>query len=498
LAIDQGTSSSRAIAFDSAWRIVASSARPLVVRHPRPGWAEQDPEAILQSVVESVADVVAAVGGASRVSAVGLANQGETVIAWDAVDGHALAPAVLWQCLRSQGIVERMRDAGLGPKIAERTGLPLDAYFSAGKLRWLLDEVPAVRDAAAAGRLRLGTVDAWLTDRLAGQSLTDASTASRTQLMDLRTLAWDPELVDWFGLPGETLPAIRPSIGELGELEHPAWTGSLPLRSMLCDQQAALAGNGCFAVGQIKATYGTGVFVLANVGSTPPRRPDALLATVAWADEARAATYALDGGVFSAGSLLDWLRDVRLIDDGPETDRLATGLDDSGGVRLLPALGGLGAPWWDADARAVIAGLSAASTRAHVARAALDGIAHRVCDVVEAMLPVLPQAATAIRVDGGLSANTFLVQRQADLLGIPLDVADLDESTALGVASMASAGAGLRSLAEVAAVAGPAHRIEPRLGGDERRAERAAWRDFVRAASALAERRPVDRPGRPG
>jgi glycerol kinase len=488
LAIDQGTSSTRAIAFDSDWRVVASASRRLTVDHPRPGWAEQDPDAILSTVVDAVAEVVAAIGGPDGIEAVGLTNQGETVVAWDADDGHALAPAVLWQCLRSRDIVESMRVAGLGPEIADRTGLPLDPYFSAGKMRWLLDEVPAVRNAAESGRLRFGTVDAWLTARLGGHSVTDVSTASRTQLLNLRMLAWDPELIGWFGLPAEALPDVRPSIGDLGELRHPAWGGSLPLRAMLCDQQGALAGNACFAAGDIKATYGTGVFVLANAGTAPPPRPEGLLTTVAWSAAPGEATYAFDGGVFSAGSLLDWLEQLRVIDDGPETDRLAAEAGDAGGVRLLPALGGLGAPWWDADARAVISGLTAASTRAHVARAALDAIAQRVCDVVEAMIPSLPRPPASIRVDGGLSANQYLVQRQSDLLGLPLEVAQLDEATAFGVASMAAVGAGRTSLAGLAGARRGGRRVEPNLAAGARRRERAEWRTFVDAARSLAER----------
>ncbi|MBA2299873.1 MAG: glycerol kinase [Chloroflexi bacterium] len=491
LAIDQGTSSTRAIVFDPTWSVAAAASRPLAVHHPRPGWAEQDADAILDSVVEVVGEVVGRVGGAGRIAAVGIANQGETVVAWDGATGRALAPAILWFCGRSQPIVERMRNEGLEPAIAQRTGLPLDPYFSASKMRWLLDEVPAVRAAASSGTLRLGTVDAWLTWKLGDGARTDTSTASRTQLLDLASRAWDPALLDWFGVPVETLPEVGPSAGELTELRNAAWSGSLPVRAMLCDQQAALAGHGCDEPGAVKATYGTGVFVLANAGTTPPRRPSGLLATIAWTTAEGGTVYALDGGVFSAGSLLDWLRTgLRVIDDADGTAALATSVTDAGGVRLLPALHGLGAPWWDPDARAVLSGLSGATTPAHIARAALDGIAHRVADVVEAMLPALPRPPDAIRVDGGLSSNPYLMQRQADLLGMPVDIAEETESTALGVAVMAAEAAGLGPSTDHARSKRRWTRVAPSTAASaaDRADERTAWREFVVAAAALERR----------
>jgi glycerol kinase len=485
LAIDQGTSSTRTLALDADLRVVASAERRLAVSHPQPGWAEQDPLEILASVVDTVADILRTIGGRERVVAVGLDNQGETVVAWDARDGRPLAPAILWQCRRSEPIVRRLAEDGRGPVITERTGLPLDPYFSAGKLRWLLDEVPEVAVAARAGTLRFGTVDAWLTARLGDDARTDPSTASRTQLFSLEGLAWDAQLAGWFGVPLESLPAVVPSIGRLGEIGHPAWAGSLPLRAMLCDQQAALAGHGCVEPGRLKATYGTGAFILANAGPSVARRPAGLLTTVAWATEPGRATYAFDGGVFSAGSLLDWLAEMRLVDDGPDADGLAATVPDTAGVAILPALGGLGAPWWDGAARGAITGISAAATRAHVARAALDAIAHRVADIVEAMTPALPSPPTRLRVDGGLSRSAVLVQRQADLLGFPVEVADNDESTALGVAAMAAVGAGLRSLESLGSIAERGRQIAPSIPSGRRLEERRRWRRYVEAVSAV-------------
>lgn len=488
MAVDQGTSSTRAIVYDRTWSEVASASRSLTTRHPRPGSAEQDPEAILGSVVDVVGEVLAAVGGPRRIAALGIDNQGETVVAWDRSSGAALGPAILWSCRRSQPIVDRVAAAGHGPAIRALTGLPLDAYFSASKMRWLLEEHPDVVRAAAAGRLAIGTVDAWLTARLGPRPQTDPSTASRTQLFGLASLAWSPALAGWWDVPLDALPAVVPSVGDLGAVGHPAWGGSLPLRAMLCDQQAALFGQGGSRPGRIKATLGTGVFVLANAGSAVPVAPEGILVTVAWTDAEGNPTYAFDGGVFSAGALLGFLHDgLGVIDDPMELDRLAAEVDDAAGVRILPALAGVGAPWWEPDARVVIAGLSPVAGRANVARAAIDAIAHRTADVVEAMDARLADPSAPLRVDGGLTASRLVVERLTDILGRPVEVAAASESTALGVGLMAAMGAGRLSEPEAAEVAGTARRVEPRLAERERLALRTAWRTFVRRAVELAK-----------
>jgi glycerol kinase len=486
LAIDQGTTSTRAIAFDRQLRPLTAASRPLTVRHPRPGWVEQDAEEILESVVATVAEVLDACGGPGAVIAAGLANQGETVVAWDAGSGRALAPAIVWQCKRSEPVVARLRDAGLEPDIRARTGLPLDPYFSAGKLAWLLAEDRAVRAAHDAGRLRLGTVDAWLTARLTGEPLTDVSTASRTQLLNLSSLAWDPWLLDAFEIPPWSLPRVVPSSGELGIMSHPRWRGEMPLRAMVCDQQASLAGHACFDPGALKATYGTGAFVLANAGARPPRSDASILATVAWSLPDGSVTYALDGGVFSAGTLIDWLRDgLKVFASAEEMEAKAWSVPDDGGVQVLPALAGLGAPWWRPDARGVVAGLTPASSPAHLARAALDGIAQRVCDVVEAMTPHLPHAPEKLRVDGGLTRNRYLLQRQSDLLGLPLEVASVSETTALGAAALAGLAAEAMTPATLGAAASVASRVAPQLDAAARQTARSRWHRFVQAAAAL-------------
>jgi glycerol kinase len=468
----------------------------------------------------AVERVLAEVGGPEHIIAAGLDNQGETVVAWSADDGRALGPAIVWQCRRSLPIVQRLRAAGLEDPIRARSGLPLDPYYSASKLTWWLEHDQGVRAAAGRGTLRWGTVDAWLTSRLGGgDPRTDTSTASRTQLLGLGSLAWDPELLSWFGIAEETLPRIVATVGDLGRLAHPSWGGSIPLRAMACDQQAAMAGHGAFAPGGMKATYGTGVFVLANAGTRREAVPDvetsiawtlpAAVAvgcgddtgeggettldggdmTVAGVDmtvEAGGTTIVLQGGVFTAGAFVDWLRDdLHLIDDAASTEALALSVPDTAGVRVLPALVGLGAPFWRPEARAVVAGLTAAATPAHVVRAALDGIAQCVTAVVDAMIPALAAPPQRLRVDGGLTANAYLMQRQADLLGLPVDVASVEESTALGIAGLAGLGAGVLDLAAIAAANPVGRTFSPRLSVADRLSERTAWRRFAEAASAL-------------
>ena len=488
LGIDQGTTSTRAIAFDQRLKPLAAASRQLTIRHPQPGWVEQDAEEILESVVGTIAEVIDVCGGPEAVVAVGLANQGETVVAWDAESGRALAPAIVWQCKRSKPVVERIRAADLERDICSRTGLPLDPYFSAGKLTWLLAENEAVRAARDTRRLRFGTVDAWLTQHLAGVSRSDHSTASRTQLFNLQSLQWDPWLLEVFGIPEWTLPEIVPSVEDLGVLRHARWKGELPLRAMVCDQQAALAGHACFAPGALKATYGTGVFVLANAGDRAPHMDGSILATVAWSLPNGSVTYALDGGVFSAGTLVNWLRDgLGIVASAEEMEAQARSVPDDGGVLTLPALAGLGAPWWRPEVRGVIAGLTPATTSGHLARSALDGIAHRVCDVVEAMAKHLPCVPQVLRVDGGLTANGYLLQRQADLLGIPLAVASVAETTAQGAAALAGMGAGVIGTETIALAAEITSRVEPQLESEARELARSRWLRFLQAAAAMEE-----------
>jgi glycerol kinase len=485
LGIDEGTTAVKVALFDSDLRPVAAARRAVAVTHPRPGWVEQDPELILQAVVDAVAEVLEQATGRA-VLAAGLDHQGESVLAWDASSGRPLTPVVVWQDKRHEALLAEIDD-----RVRDRSGLPLDPYFSAGKLTWLLEHDTAVRGAREAGTLRLGTVDAFLSDRLGGRFATDLSTASRTQLLAGGGRDWDQQLVAEFGLRREWLPAIGPTFGSLGELRHARWPTSIPLAAQLVDQQAALAGSGAVRPGEVKATYGTGVFVLGRTQG--PTIASGLLPTVAWAapdasggadSDVGEISYALDGGVFAAGSLLDWLaHGLGLAIDAPALAASAATVTDSAGVIMLPALAGLGAPWWRPAAHAVIAGLHPAANAAHVARAALESIAWRVADIVEAMAEAVP--VTSVRVDGGLSNDPTLLQIQADALGLPLAVGDA-ETTVLGAAMLAGVGVGVFASVEEAAGKLPETRtVTPGTGPDERSRQRGRWRAFVDASARL-------------
>jgi glycerol kinase len=482
LGIDEGTSAVKAVLYDADLRPLAEARREKPLQHPRPGWVEQAPQDVLNAVVDAVGELLGQAEG--EVAACGLDHQGESVLAWEAETGEPLTPIVTWQDKRSEEVLERLEGDDRGRLVREASGMPLDPYFSAGKLTWLLEHEPALERARDAGTLRLGTVDAWLCDVLGGEFTTDPSTASRTQLAVPGEPDWDTRLLDAFGVPRDALPEIRDSAGDLGVLRHKDWPGELRLTARVVDQQAALAGAGCVVPGRVKATYGTGVFALAHVGT---ERPDAgeggLLPTVAWRIDGRV-EYALDGGVFTAGALLEWLsRDLGLADDPPALAALAVDVEDSGGVRLLPALAGLGAPWWRSGARGVIAGLTSGTRPAHVARAALEAIAWRVADV----LSVVSQHASleALRVDGGLTRDPLLLQLQADAAGVPVQRGSVD-ATAAGSAALAAVGAGIwASTEEIGERIEVGEAIRPETDDDWRRERHAAWRDFVERAAEL-------------
>jgi glycerol kinase len=468
LGIDDGTTAVKVALFDTALREVASARRPVATAHPAPGRVEQDPLEVLEAVVDAVAEVLPAAEGRPIVAA-GLDHQGESVLAWDARTGAPRSPIIVWQDKRGSEAYENV-----APELLARTGLPADPYFSAPKLSWLVEHA----DVAGA---RLGTVDAFLCDRLGAGAGTDPSTASRTALQALTTPGWDPELCAAFGIPPGALPRVAPTVGDLGTLRHARWGDvALPLRARVCDQQAALAGAGCVRPGLVKATYGTGVFVLAHTG-TDVVRDTPLIPTVAWQAAGRL-EYALDGGVFTAGALLEWLSGtLGLAPDPVALTALAATVPDSGGVRVLPALAGLGAPYWRSDARGVVAGLTAATTPAHLARAALEAIAHRVADIVE-----LVDAPDVLRVDGGLTNDPLLCRIQANLLGRPIERSGTD-ATVAGAAGLALVGAGvIADVAGLERLLAPAQRITPSLPESARLRERAAWRAFAGAAQSMA------------
>jgi glycerol kinase len=478
LGIDEGTTAVKAVLFDERLHPLREARRDKVTRHLKPGWVEQDGNEVLGAVVEVVAEVLADAPG--EVAACGLDHQGESVLAWDAETGVPLSPIVVWQDRRAQEVLDRLDAAGHSTEIGRRSRLPLDPYFSAGKLAWLLERNGAVARAAEAGTLRMGTVDSFLCDRLGAGFATDPSTASRTQL---GAPEWDSRLLEIFGLPADALPTIMDTAGDLGTLRHPSWPIELPLRARCVDQQAALAGTGCVEPGRVKATYGTGVFVLAHAGDKRAGAGAGLIPTVAWRLDGRVA-WALDGGVFSAGALFEWLsRDLGIAADPAALLAAAAGVDDAGGVRVLPALSGLGAPWWRPDACAVIAGMTSATRPADIARAALEAIAWRVADVLDAIRASAP--VEVLRVDGGLSRDRTLLQLQADAAGMPVERGAID-ATAAGAAALAAVGAGIwESIDSVAERIPTGERIEPQRDEAWRERSHAGWRAFVERALAL-------------
>ena len=442
LAVDQGTTGTTCLALDDELRVAGRGYRELAQHFPRPGWVEHDPHEIWRSVEEAAREA----GG--EPSVVAITNQRETTLLWDRRTGEPLAPAIVWQDRRTAG---RCRELDAGP-IRAKTGLVPDPYFSATKLEWLLRE-HGLRDGLA-----FGTVDSWLVWKLTGgeRHVVDVTNASRTMLVDLQTLDWDDELLALFGVPRELLPEIVPSAAEVGEGELNGRT--LTIRGIAGDQQAALYGQGCHRPGEAKATYGTGSFVLVHTGDDAAPPPPGLLKTAA------ADGYALEGAVLVAGAAVQWLRDgLGLLGSAADTETLARSVPDTGGVQFVPALTGLGSPWWDAEARGLVTGLTRGTSRAHLVRAALEAIAQQVADVVEA----LPQRPTVLRADGGATANRFLMQLQADLLGVPVEVAAERETTALGAAALA---AGRESGVHVGAV------YEPTMPADEVAELRIAWR----------------------
>jgi glycerol kinase len=454
LAIDQGTTGTTCLVVDDELRVLGRGYRELTQHFPKPGWVEHDPEEIWQSVLAAAADAIGAAGARSAdLTTVGITNQRETALLWSRATGRAVAPAIVWQDRRTANRCREL-DAEL---IRTRTGLVPDPYFSATKLEWLLREHPG-------DGLAFGTVDAWLVWKLTGGSVhvTDVTNASRTMLVSLATLDWDDELLEVFGVDRALLPRIVGSTEVVGEGELLGAT--VTIRGIAGDQQAALYGQGCHRAGEGKATYGTGSFVLVHTGDDAGPPPPGLLKTAA------VDGYALEGAVLVSGAALQWLRDgLGLLTDAAESEALARSVDSTDGVVFVPALTGLGSPWWDSDARGLVAGLTRGTTRAHLVRAALEAIAHQVTDVVEA----LPDPPVVLRADGGATANGFLMQFQADLLGIRVEVAAERETTALGAAALA-AGHGARIA--VGAV------YEPRLGRDEVAARRQEWRQALERA----------------
>jgi len=468
LAIDQGTTSSKALVIDEGGAVVARSRNfPVTASYPRAGWVEFDPARMLDSIRAAAKDAVSQAGiDAGEIAAVGLANQGETVIAFDSRTGEPVCPAISWQDRRCMDIIERWRGEGLEDEVRRRTGLRLDPYFSAGKMRWVLENVPVAKELASTGRLRLGTSDSWILWKLSGGArfVTDVSTASRTMLLDLASMNWDSDLLHAAGIPGEALPGIAGNCETVNWISLNIFRKLTPAVGLCVDQQAALFGQRCLARGQAKATYGTGCFVLANIGEESEARREGLLTSVGWSIGG-STTYVFDGGIYSAGSVLGWLRnELGLYADHAELERLAGSVEDTDGVYLFPAFAGLASPHWKPNAKAAYVGLTLGTRREHVLRAALEAIAFRVKDIADAMDG--PEIGIeSLQVDGGLTNSDLLMQIQADLLGAPLYRGMHHEATAVGVAMMAGIGAGVwKSVDDLPEARGRSKVFEPGSG----------------------------------
>jgi glycerol kinase len=486
LALDQGTSSSRACLVDAGGQIRAMAARPLPIAYPQPGWVEQDPEAIWQTQLDAARAVLAEAGvAAGEVAAIGITNQRETTIVWERATGRPVHPAIVWQCRRTADRCALLREEGWEPRLREKTGLVPDPYFSGTKIAHILDVVDGARAAAERGGLLFGTVDTFLAWRLTGGRLhlTDVSNASRTMLYNLRTGGWDDDILAELRIPRAMLPEVRPSSEIYGEIDAMHLGTAIPLAGIAGDQQAALFGQACLQPGMAKNTYGTGCFLLAHTGGVPVPSRHGLLTTVAWR-LGEETSFALEGSVFVAGAAVQWLRDeLGLIATAAESEAVATSVPDTSGVFVVPAFAGLGAPYWDAGARGVIVGLTRGTTRAHLVRATLEAIAHQTADVVEAMAADRGAPLRTLRVDGGASANDFLMQRQADLLGLPVERAAVTESTALGAAALAGLAVGLFPSTDTLAAHWRAdRRFEPQIGPALRADLRHAWRRAVERA----------------
>jgi len=484
LVIDAGTTSTRAMAFAADGRCLAVEQAPLTQAYPAPGLVEHDADEIWRRSLGTAAAAVARMGGAERFAGLGIANQRETVVFWDRATGHPLGPAIVWQDRRTAARCRALRDEGHEPAVQERTGLLLDPYFSASKIGWAMAEWPDVRDAG--DRLAVGTVESWLAWKLTGGlHVTDATNAARTALMGLETGRWDSGLCDLWDAPVAALPEIVDCAGRFGNTR--AFGHPIPLTGLAGDQQAAAIGQACLRPGDTKATFGTGAFVLTHAGAARPRSAHRLLATVAWQLGGTRA-YALEGSVFVAGSLVQWLRDgLGLIAAAGDTEALARSVPDAGGVYVVPALSGLGAPWWEPDARAAISGLSFSATRAHVARAALEAMGHQAHDLQRAFAAD-GYGWRTLRIDGGMVNNDWLAQDLADVLAMPVERPRFAETTALGAAMLAGVGAGLfRDLEEAAAMRGEADAFVPALAQPTRAARLAGWERAV--ASVVAEGR---------
>lgn len=483
LALDQGTTSSRTIVFASSGASIASVQVPFKQIYPKPGWVEHDPEEIWSMQYRSAVEAIRmAQIDADQIAAIGITNQRETVVVWDAATGKPLHNAIVWQCRRSADICRELEAVGLTSIVKEKTGLVLDAYFSATKLVWLFQEFPELKKKADRGELRFGTIDSWLLFKLTGKHQTDFTNASRTMLFNIHTGDWDVDLLSAMKIPRSILPEVRSNSGFFGETASNLFGRSIPVTGCAGDQQAALFGHACFRPGDIKNTYGTGCFALLNTGVKAVTSMNNLLTTIAW-KLGDVTTYALEGSVFIAGAVVQWMRDeLGLLADSAESERLALSVPDSGGAMVVPAFVGLGAPYWDPDVRGSVLGLSRGTNKAHLSRAALESIAYQARDLVDAMEADFGHEVAELKADGGAAANSFLMQFQADVLGKPVVLPETNEITALGAAYFAGLAVGYWESTRDIELNWRAHRrFEPKMDTIERERRLTRWRAAVAA-----------------
>jgi glycerol kinase len=489
LALDQGTTGSRAVVVDPEGAVRGSGYLELPQHFPQPGWVEHDAEEIWDTTTGAIRRALTAARiTAAEIAAIGITNQRETAVVWERASGRPVHRAIVWQCRRTAALCERLKGEGLEPIFHGKTGLVLDPYFSGTKIRWLLDQVPGARSRAERGELAFGTVDSWLLWRLTGGAVhaTDPSNASRTLCFDIRAFRWDEELCRMLDVPPAVFPAVKPSAGVFGETAKGELPAGIPITGIAGDQQAALFGQCCFEPGTAKNTYGTGCFLLLNTGPLPIASSHGLLTTVAW-QLGDAVTYALEGSVFIAGAVVQWLRDgLGVITQAAESEALATSVEDAGGVYLVPAFTGLGAPYWDPYARGTLVGLTRGTTRAHITRAALEAVAYQNRDVLDAMATDSGAGLRALRVDGGAAANNFLCQFQADVLHVEVLRPAITETTSMGAAFLAGVGAGVWKVDSLAARWQLERRFTPSAASVAREAGYAGWRRAVERARGWA------------
>ncbi|HZO90974.1 MAG TPA: glycerol kinase GlpK [Chthonomonadaceae bacterium] len=490
LALDQGTTSSRAILFDAAGRVRGVEQQEFPQIYPQPAWVEHNPEDIWNSQLAVAARLLQSQNvSASDIAAIGLTNQRETTLLWERATGRPVANAIVWQDRRTAPLCDELRAAGHAPLFQSRTGLTLDPYFSGTKVRWLLDSVPGLRERAQRGEIAFGTVDSFLLSRLSGGKIhaTDVSNASRTLLYNIVTGDWDDEILALLDIPRALLPEVKPSSALYGETVPSLLGAPVPLAGVAGDQQAATFGQACLQPGMVKNTYGTGSFLLMNTGQTPHFSDNGLLTTIAWQIGDKI-TYALEGSVFITGAAVQWLRDeLQIIRTAAEIEPLAASVPDSGGVYFVPAFVGLGAPYWDAYARGTIVGLTRGAGRAHIARATLEAVCYQTRDVLEAMRADSGLEIAELRVDGGMTVNNLLLQMQADLLGVAVVRPAVTETTALGAAYLAGLAVGYwRDTSEIAANWAIGSTFHPQIGAEERAAHVQGWQRAVERARAWA------------